>query len=161
MSIPKLRELLLLVLLIPTANQAAAENGALITAFGGDPGSPLPHAYSYGQPEGEDSIYTLRIAMMARDIKGIFYDTVLTISAPDKIVQSVTAARAYRDHNDCNTARDVVLKKLAKSLPREYALAGDEWQLQSADGKVVARVLCAKRRHDPMPILSMEIALQQ
>ena len=161
MSLRKLREILLFTLMTSVATQVAAENSGLIYAFGGDPGSPLTHAYSNGLPQDAGPTYTLRIAVMSPSIKDVFQDTVLTISAPEKIVQKVVAARAFRMPADCDTARDVVFKELAKALPREYGSPDEQWQLQSADGNVIARAVCTKRRHDPMPVLSMEIALRQ
>jgi hypothetical protein len=160
MSVSKLHGVFLLLLLTSTANQAAAENGALIGAFGGDPGSPVPHAYSSGKPPAEDPTYTLRIAVLHPKLQVVFYDTVLTVRTADKIVQKVTAARAYRDFNQCNAAREITLAKLVEGLPSEYAEAGDDWDLQSTDGKVVGRAVCGKRRHDPMPVLDLEIALK-
>ena len=152
---------LLFVLLASTAQRALAENSHLILAFGGDPGSPLPHAYSYGVPEVEGPTYRLRIAVIDRDVKLVFYDTALTIALPEKIVQSVNAERAYPTLIACNKARTVIAAKLASGLPREYAMGGDEWQRQSADGKVVGRVVCEQPRHYPMPVLRLAIALNE
>jgi hypothetical protein len=152
----KLR-VLLSVFLISTTNHAAAENSALIGAFGGDPGSVVPHGYRSGKPPAEDPTYTLRVASIQPQIKDVFYDTVLTVRTADNIVQRVEAARAYRDFNRCNKAREVIIEKLIKGLPDEYAGPGEGWEWQSADGKVVGRVLCGKRRHDSMPILNLEI----
>jgi hypothetical protein len=161
MSRSKLRGVLLFVLMSGSAQGVLAENSHLILAFGGDPGSPLPHAYNDGVPDVEGSTYGLRIAVIDPDIKHIFYDTALTIAVAEQIVQSVTAERAYPTLIDCNKARTVILEKLTNGLPREHAPGGGEWQRHSADGKVVGRVVCAQRRHYPMPVLRLAIELNQ
>lgn len=141
------------------ASVAAAENAALTLAFGGDPGSPLAHAYSYGLPETVEPTYTLRIPVVNPDIRGVFYDTVLTVSNPEKIVQRVSASRAYRSLAECETARAIIADKLATALPRE--IAGDErWQRHSADGRVLARATCENLRHEPVPVLNFELLLR-
>ena len=151
--------LLTLAFLVGSSLQAAADNAYLIVKFGGDPGAPLAHAYDYGVPEGESPTYRLRIPVIDVDLKKIFHDTVLTVASADQIVQTVSAARAYRSRGSREAARDVVLAKLAEGLPNEYAPADGEWQRQSADGKVIAAAVCAQRRHYPMPILRLTIAL--
>ena len=72
-------------------------------------------------------------------------------------MQKVEAARAYRDFKGCNEAREVIIENLIRGLPNIYAGPREDWERQSADGKVVGRVLCSKRRHDSMPILNLEI----
>jgi len=148
---------MLFVFLISATNHAAAENGALIGAFGGDPGSVVPYGYRSGKPPAEDPTYTLRVASIQPQIRDIFYDTILTVRTADNIVQKVEAARAYRDFKGCNEAREVIIEKLIRGLPNIYTGPGEDWERQSADGKVVGRVLCSKRRHDSMPILNLEI----
>jgi hypothetical protein len=149
---------LILVLLACNVNQATAENARLTLMFGGTPGSPLTYAYNDGAPTQEDPNYTLRIEVIDLEIKKVFYDTILSVTLPDKIIQSVTAARAYRTLRDCNEARAAILDKLAEALPR--AGVGDaEWQRQSADGTVVGRAVCEQRHHYPMPVLRLTIAL--
>lgn len=149
------------VLLTWPMSAAAVENTKLIIAFGGDPGSPLPHAYNERVPENAGDTYTLRIPVVTAEIARVFYDTVLTITVPDKIVQSVTAARAYRTLIDCNAARDTILVKLRESLPRDYAAGDDTWQYQSVDGKVVGRATCENPGHYPMPVLHLELTLAE
>lgn len=141
-------------------NASAAGNAALMLAFGGDPGSPLAHAYSYGLPETAEPTYTLRIPVLNPDIRGVFYDTVLTVSNPEKIVQRVSASRAYRSRDECETARKIIADKLATALPLETV--GDErWQRHSADGRVLARATCENLRHEPVPVLNFELLLRQ
>jgi len=135
-----------------------AGNPVLDLTFGGDPGSPLQHAYNYGLPESGEPTYTLRIPMIDKDIKTVFYDTVLTISNPGKIVQRVTAERAFRTLTDCEKAREVVTVKFNKALPRDNVTADSRWQRQSADGTVVGRLACESLRHYPLPVLRFEIA---
>lgn len=148
---------LILVLLASGADQVWAENTLLIRAFGGDPGSPLAHAYDYGIPRDEGPTYTVRIPVFDADIAKVFYDTVLTVTIPDKIVHRVTAARAYRTLMRCNEARATVVEKLAKGLPRGAVAGTDDWQGQSSDGDVIGRIVCRHRRHDPMPVLALTI----
>ncbi len=142
------------------AGANAAENAALTIGFGGDPGSPLAHAYSYGLPETADPTYTLRIPVVIPEIRTVFYDTVLTVSNPDKIVQRVTASRAFRALAECDAARAIIADKLATALPRE-ATGEERWQRQSADGRVVARAVCENLRHEPVPVLNFELLLVQ
>jgi hypothetical protein len=142
------------------ANAIAAENAELILTFGGDPGSPLPHAYSYGLPETAEPTYTLRIPVVNPDIRSVFYDTVLTVSNPEKIVQRVNASRAYRSLAECEKAREIIAGKLATALPRE-TVGDDRWQRRSADGRVLARATCENLRHEPVPVLNFELLLQQ
>lgn len=134
----------------------AAENPALIQMFGGAPGSPLPHAYSYGVPEDTSATYTLRIAVIDKEIQEIFYDTTLTIAPEDKIVRSVHASRAYRTLAACSQARDVILSKLAIALTSATSDA-TQYQLESADGETRGAVSCEQIRHYPMPILRLLI----
>lgn len=142
------------------AGANAAENAALTLGFGGDPGSPLAHAYSYGLPETADPTYTLRIPVVNPEIRSVFYDTVLTVSNPGKIVQRVSASRAYRALTDCDADRAIIAEKLATALPRE-AVGEERWQRQSADGRVVARAVCENLRHEPVPVLNFELLLVQ
>jgi len=136
-----------------------AENTVITLAFGGDPGSALAHAYSYGLPETDDPRYTLRVPVVDLDIKTVFHDTELTISNPEKIVQGVTASRAYATLADCDKAREVLAAKIVVALPRDYAGADAAWQRQSADGRVAARAVCESPRHYPMPVLRFELTL--
>jgi hypothetical protein len=138
---------------------AHAENTVLILAFGGDPGSPVPHAYNYGVPATDATTYALRIPTVDNDMAAIFYDSELSISSATKIVERVSAARAYRTMNECNEARAIVLSKLAEGLPLDYSLGDANWQRQSADGTVVGGVECENPRHYPMPVLRLTIAL--
>lgn len=154
-----MRILLYLLLAIGCAANAAAQNTILVLGFGGDPGSPLPHSYSYGKAPSDAPSYRLRIASVDQQVKTVFPDTELTISAADKTVQQVAASRAYRSLTHCNTARAVVVKKLDEGLPREYAGPDGRWQRQSADGRVVGRVSCETPRHYPMPVLELLITL--
>lgn len=139
---------------------AAAENAALMLDFGGDPGSPLAHAYSYGLPETAEPTYTLRIPANDPEIREVFYDTVLTISNPGKIVQAVHASRAYRSVAECEAAQEIIAGKLATALPD--AMIGDaSWQRRSSDGRVRARAMCEKQRYEPVPVLRFELRFQQ
>ena len=149
---------LFFVCLCASAN--AAENAALTLIFGGDPGSPLAHAYSYGLPETADPNYTVRIPVINPEIRTVFYDTVLTVSNPEKIIQRVSASRAYRSLAECDAAREIVADKLAAALPRE-TVGEERWQRQSADGRVVARAVCENLRHEPVPVLNFELLLLQ
>lgn len=160
MSRLTLRDGLILVFLASGAHQAAADNTALINAFGGDPGSPLPYAYDNGVPVAMGETYTLRIPVINTDIKNIFYDTVVDVAVSDKVVYRITAARAYRTLGYCNKAREIISVHLAVGLPFAVTVDPDEWQRQSADGKVVGRVRCSRRRHDPMPVLTLTIVVR-
>ena len=148
-----------LLILCWCASATAAENAVLTLAFGGDPGSPLAHAYSYGLPETTEPTYTLRVPVVNPEISTVFNDTVLTVSNPEKIIQRVSASRAYRSLAECDAARRIIADKLATALPRETA--GEErWQRQSADGRVVARAACENLRHEPVPVLNFELLLR-
>lgn len=149
-----------LLLVLWCVSAAAAENAELTLTFGGDPGSPLAHAYSYGLPETAEPTYTLRIPVVKPEIREVFYDTVLTVSNPEKIVQRVSASRAYRSLAECETAREIIASKLATALPRE-TVGDDRWQRRSADGRVLARATCENLRHEPVPVLNFELRLQQ
>lgn len=138
----------------------ATENMALTLGFGGDPGSPLAHAYSYGLPETAEPTYTLRVPVVNPEISGVFHDTVLTVSNPEKIVQRVNASRAFRTLAECEAARKIIADKLATALPRE-TVGDDHWQRHSADGRVLARAMCENLRHEPVPVLNFELRLQQ
>lgn len=155
------RGLLLAAALVALFGSAAtaAENTIVTLAFGGDPGSPLAHAYSYGLPETDNPRYTLRIPVIDQKIKTVFYDTELTISNPAKIVQGVRASRAYATLADCDKARGLLNVKLIEAFPRDYAGTDGAWQRQSADGKVAARAVCESPRHYPMPVLRFELTL--
>ena len=150
---------LILLIGLGCTTDAFAENTILILGFGGDPGSPLPHSYSYGEAPSDAPTYRLRIAGVDQQVKTVFPDTELTISAPEKIVQQVAASRAYRSLTQCNEARAVVAEKLAEGLPREYVGTDSAWQRQSADGRVVGRASCETPRHYPMPVLELLITL--
>ena len=148
-----------LLLLCFFASASSAENATLTLAFGGDPGSPLAHAYSYGLPETTEPTYTLRVPVVNPEIRTVFYDTVLTVSNPGKIIQRVRASRAFRSLAECNAAREIIAGKLAVALPNETA-ADERWQRQSADGRVLARSVCESLRHEPVPVLNFELLLQ-
>lgn len=134
-----------------------AENAQVMLTFGGDPGSPLAYAYTSALPEDDVSTYTLRIPVTNRHVATVFHDTLLTISAPGRIVQSVTAARAYRTIDDCHAARATISTELNNTLTQDYASEDNAWQRQSADGKVVGRVVCEQRRYEPMPVLRLRL----
>ena len=153
----RLGVLLLACLCAPVA---VAENVALTLAFGGDPGSPLTHAYSYGLPETTEATYTLRVPGVNPAVRDVFHDTVLTVSNPEKIVQRVSASRAFRSLAECDTAREIIAATLATALPLE-TVGDDHWQRRSADGRVLARATCERLRHEPVPVLNLELALRQ
>lgn len=160
MSIPVKRKLLLLTFLFNIVEPAAAGDVSFVTMFGGDPGSPVTHSYSYGLPAEAGATYTLRIPAIDRMVREIFYDTVLTISNPEKIVQQVAASRAYESVEACREARNVVLEKLAVGLSQSYTGQDEKWQLQSDDGNIVARAVCEKLRHYPRPVLHMVLTIR-
>lgn len=160
MSIPFKRKLVLLTFLCNIMHPAAAGDASFVTMFGSDPGLPLAHGYSYGLPAEAGTTYTLRIPAVDRKVREIFYDTVLTISNPEKIVQQVAASRAFDSLEACDEARNVVLEKLAVGLSKSYTGQDQKWQLQSDSGHVVARAVCEKLRHYPRPVLHMLITIR-
>lgn len=157
MSRAGLRKLLLIASFLTGTVPVAAENAILILRFGGDPGSPLPYGYDYGKAEGVGETYVLRIPTVDEEIKKVFYDTEMTVRTADKTVEKIVAARAFRSLRECNEAREIIVEKLAESLPREYAPGDGEWQRQSADGKVVGRTACDQPRYFPTPVLRLLI----
>ena len=68
----KMRDGLIIAVLASSVNQATADNSALINAFGGDPGSPLPYAYDNGVAVAMGETYTLRVPVINADIRKIF-----------------------------------------------------------------------------------------
>jgi hypothetical protein len=156
---PRYAQLGVVLLACLCAPVAAAENVTLTLAFGGDPGSPLTHAYSYGLPETTEPTYTLRVPVVKPAVRDVFHDTVLTVSNPEKIVQRVSASRAYRSLAECDPAREIIAATLATALPLE-TVGDDHWQRRSADGRVLARATCEKQRHEPVPVLRFELVLQ-
>ena len=112
---------LCLLALSALGNRASAENAALINAFGGEPGGPLPHAYSYGLPDDEAPYYRLRIAAVERTVKTILHDTELTVRRADKIVERVSGDRAYRTLAECEVDRATLAEKLEMALPTPAA----------------------------------------
>jgi hypothetical protein len=159
MLISFLRSRALLAVVACALNHAAIAAGSFVTLLGGDPGSPLTHSYSYGLPQNAGENYTLRIPANAQ-VLSVFYDTVLTISAPEKIIQQVSGSRAFTTFEDCKQARNILLAQIAERMPQSYTQEDEKWQFQSADGKIVARAVCEKPRHYPRPVLHMLIALQ-
>lgn len=160
MSISVWRKLLLATFLYNFIGSAAAGDVTFVTMFGSDPGAPLAHAYSYGLPADAGETYTLRIPAIDRKVREIFYDTVLTISNPEKIVQHVAASRAFDKSEACQEALDVIQGKIAVGLSQSYTGQDGKWQRQSADGNVVARAFCEKPRHYPRPVLHMLISIR-
>ena len=160
MAIHTRRILLLLPVLASFIGTAAAVDVTFVTMFGSDPGEPVAHAYSYGLPADAGETYTLRIPAVDRKVREVFYDTVLTISNPKKIVQQVAASRAFATPEECQAARDVIEEKLAVGLSQSYTGQDGKWQRQSADGNVVARAVCEKLRHYPKPVLDMLITIR-
>jgi len=138
---------------------AQAENTALMLAFGGEPGAPLQHAYSYGAPATEAPTYTLRIRAVDPQVESIFYDTQLTISNPERIVQQIIAERAFAALSSCEPAREIIMEKLSTALTREYTGADPRWQRQSEDGGIVGGVVCESLRYYPMPVLRLLIEI--
>jgi hypothetical protein len=144
--------------LLQCASQTpAAENAALIQMFGGDPGSALPHAYSYGVPADTSTLYTLRIAVIDKEIRNIFYDTELSIALDGKIVRNISASRAFRTLKSCGEAREVIFSKLAVGLTKIVLSDVASWQLESEDGETRGSVFCEQIRHFPMPVLRLTI----
>jgi len=92
-------------------------------------------------------------------IQPVLPDMELTVDAASKIVQRVTASRAYRALDECTAAQDVVRGKLAKALPQPAAGGDERWQYQSADGNVVGGAYCQLARHLPFPTLRVEITV--
>lgn len=148
---------MLSILCVCLSPHSQAENSALIQMFGADPGSPLPHAYSYGLPEGSATTYALRIATIDKEIKDVFYDTELTVAREGKIVSNIRASRAFRTLTACHEARDVILAKLAQGLNASGAQSSASWQYESEDGQTRGMVFCEQIRHFPMPILRLLI----
>jgi len=139
--------------------QVQAENSALILAFGGEPGGPLPHAYNYGAPDTDAPTYTLRVRTVDTQVESVFYDSQLTISNPERIVQQVLAERAFDTLGNCENARAIIMEKLGKGLTREYTGADPRWQRQSEDGSIVGGAVCENPRYYPMPVLRLLIAI--
>ncbi len=160
MTISIKRRLLLFAFLYSFINPAVAGDATFVTMFGSDPGSPLAHGYSYGLPAESGATYTLRIPAADRKVREIFYDTVLTISNPEKIVQQVAASRAFDSVEACHEARNVILDKLAVGLSQSYTGQDEQWHRQSEDGSVVARAVCEKLRHYPRPVLHLLISMR-
>lgn len=148
------------LLMVCGIDTMAAGNAALTLTFGGDPGSPLAHAYSYGLPETSEPTYELRIPVVNPAVREVFHDTVLTVSNPEKIVQRVSARRAYRSLAECEAAREIIADTLATALPGDVT-DDEHWQRQSADGRVLARAVCESLRHEPVPVLNFELSLRQ
>ena len=142
-------------------NPGYADNSHLILSFGGSPGEKLPHPYDYGVPHDATDSYTMRIPMTKPDLAAVFYDTVLTVTAPDKIVRRVEASRAYKSIRECNEALAVVEEKLVAALPKPYTGNAGAWTYWSADGKAAGAVTCTKGSKRPFTVLRLVIAEPQ
>ena len=138
---------------------SAAENSTLTLNFGGSPGTAVPHSYDYGVPENAGEFYTMRVPVIYKELAEVFHDMEVTVKSADKIVQRISAVRAYKSLSDCNKGLAIVKERLAKGLPRDYAGTDAEWQYQSPDGAVVGRAVCEKRRRRPFFTINLAITL--
>lgn len=138
---------------------ASAENSAFILPFGGEPGAPLAHAYDYGAPPSPKGVYTMRIPVVDPEVASVLHDTELTIDAATKVVQRVSASRAFRAVADCDKARALLNGKVERVLPAPGPGEGP-WIHQSSDGRVAGGAWCETARHLPFTTLFLELALR-
>ena len=149
--------IVMMALACACATAAYAENSRLILTFGGSPGDKLAHAYDYGLPDDAGEVYTMRIPVIKPEMAKVFYDTKLTITAPDKIVRRVEAERAFKSLQACDESLEIVEKKLVEALPNPYTGSG-AWLYQSADRRAAGLVTCSKGSKHPFIVLRLLIA---
>lgn len=140
---------------------ARAENAAFVIPFGGEPGTPLAHAYDYGAPPVKEGTYLLRVPSADPTVAAVFADFELTVDAASKTVLHSRASRAYRSLTECTAAQKIIEPKLSVVLPAAYSGVNSAWQVQSADGKTVGGVYCQTARHLPFPILTFDLTVNQ
>ena len=136
---------------------AQAQNAAFVLSFGGEPGTPLAHAYDYGgSPEGVTS-FALRVPIVDPTIKTVFVDSELVVDAATRMVKQVHIERAMGTVALCTEAQAVVAKKLAELMPTPYTGTSPLWQYTA--GGVVGGVSCRQERYLPFPILILDLSL--
>jgi hypothetical protein len=154
--VPPWRYLMLAATLLAAA-QSQAQDAAMVLAFGGEPGAPLPHSYNYGAPQTDAATYTMRVPIFDRDVAPVFADSELTVDIAAKTVRRVHSERAFKSLTECTAAKGIVEKKLAAVMPSPYTGSDPAWQY--AKGGAVGGIYCNSARHLPYAILTLDLAV--